>query len=455
MKKPKNIKSLIFLATAIFISVGTYFTIRWAKGYRPTKDGLTRGTGLLAANSFPKGAQVFINNKLTTATDDTLNMNPGNYFIEIKKDGFHTWSKNLVINEELVTQTNATLFPQVPSLTPLTFTGAINPVPSPDGNKIAFAVASASASTKNGLYVQELSSNPLALNRSPKQIAISNAEYNFGKAIFTWSPDSSSIITSFPDEGHLLLDSGKSNDTSNFRDVTVRLPAIFKEWEQEIARTERTALLKLPEFMMQVATQSATNVYTSPDGEKILYQATTPLEIPADLIPSLPSTSTQTQSRNIQPGNYYVYDLEEDTNFLIQEASLSEEQEEQKRLEKTLILENILTPIPPAELGGSTISAIKSITEGKTISEGLKSIMAQYSAIHVSDLQWFPDSYHLIITGNQGIDIVEYDGTNRITIFSGSFDSTLVYPWPDGSRIVTLLQFSPDTSPNLYAIKLK
>lgn len=104
--------------TIAFIGTGAFIAIKFANGYRPTKNGIIEGTGLLAANSFPSGAQVYINGKLTTATDDTKNLNPGNYTVEIQKDGYITWKKDLIIEKELVTQTNAVLFPSVVSLTP-------------------------------------------------------------------------------------------------------------------------------------------------------------------------------------------------------------------------------------------------------------------------------------------------------------------------------------------------
>lgn len=454
MKKDQKNRLIFFFGAALFIALVAFGVIRWAKGYRPTINGLTRGTGLLAANSFPKGAEVYIDGRLTTATDDTLNLEPGEYYIEIKNDGYHTWSKTLTIKEELVTQTNATLFPTVPSLAPLTFIGAINPVPSPDGNTIVFAVASASADTKNGLYLQALSSNPLSLNRSPRQIAKSSTQYNFQNASFTWSPDSSEIIASFPSGSNLLLDASKSNDPEDLLDVTVRLPSIFSEWEQEIARTQRAELIELPEFIMEIATRSAINLYVSPDTKKILYQATKELTIPDELIPLVLAINTQPEFRTLKPGNFYIYDLTEDRNYLIQESTLDDSSESLRVLRKTLILENILTPIPPVELG-STISAIKSITLGKSITDALEALMAQYSAIHVSNLQWFPDSLHIIITTDQGIEVMEYDTTNRVTLYSGPFDRSFVYPWPDGSRLITLIQFSPDIPANLYSIKLK
>ena len=86
MKLPKlkfltaaTIRFLIFFATLIFITGGTYLMIRYAQGYRPTKTLTIRGTGLLSAGSFPSAAEVYIDGKLTTATDNTLNLNPGEY----------------------------------------------------------------------------------------------------------------------------------------------------------------------------------------------------------------------------------------------------------------------------------------------------------------------------------------------------------------------------------------
>ena len=451
-KQQQKLHLLIFISAAIFIAIGTYFTIRWAKGYRPTKNGLTKATGLLAANSFPKGAQVYLNHHLTTATDDTINLAPGKYQVEIKKDGYHTWQKDLVIEKELVTQTNATLFPTTPSLTPLTYTGALNPTPSPDGNKIAFAVASASATTKNGLYVEDLSSNPLALNRSPKQITRNTPAFDFSQATLTWSPDSSQIIASFPNKTNLLLEADKFNDASTFKDVTYLLPSIFADWEREIAQTEKTKLKEFPKFILKVATESAQNVFVSPNDEKMLYQATKEITIPDKLIPPIPAASTQPETRDLKPGNFYVYDAKEDRNFLV----LSKE-EATTSGKKQIILKNVLAPIPPAELNlplESSSSPLISL-KASNLTQTLKNFTYQYSPIYLTNIQWFPDSYHLIITTDKSIDIVEYDGTNRTTVYSGPFDPSLVYPWPDGSRLITLIKFSPQTPPNLYTIKLK
>lgn len=475
--RPATMRLLIFLATFAFISGGTYLMIRYAQGYRPTRTGTIRGTGLLSANSFPTAAEVYINGKLTTATDNTLNLNPGEYDIEIRKDGYYTWSKKVQIVAELVTETNAQLFPTSPSLEPLTYTGALMPVPAPDGTKLAFTVASASATAKNGLYVQELSSSPISLNKTARQIARTESNYDYTTSSYTWSPNGSEILVSFTSGSHVLLDATQFNDLATLKDVTVRLPQILSEWELELAREERVQLLKLPDFMGSVATTSATNLYFSPDNKRLLYQSTADTSLPSGLVPTLPSSSTQTEVRDIKAGSWYIYDIKEDKNFLIASGafvvpsptpSLSPKVQNFKRSvaiakdssepkiftpTKVTLLPNFTDAIP-AELISSP-SAFHKLQANTSTIDTIKLFNAQYSPIVVGNIQWYPDSTHLIIITDTGIDLMEYDGTNRLTVYGGPMDKSIVYPWPDGSKVITRLSFSEGSLPNLYTIKLK
>lgn len=469
-RRSPHLTPLIFFATILFILVGTYFVIRYAKGDRLGQAGVVKGTGLLAANSFPTGAQVYIDGRLTTATDNTLNLDPGVYKIEIKKDGYHTWSKDLTISKELVTPTNAQLFPASPALEPLTYTGAENPTPSADGNSLAFTVASASASTKNGLYVQDLNSSPISLNKNARQIAQNTAEHDYSKARFVFSPNSSEILVSFDSGDNLLLAASRFNNPQDLEDVTWKLGSILNDWELEMARTERVRLLELPPFFQEIATESGklTNLYFSPDGKKLLYQALVPIEIPKELIPPLPATSTQTESRTTTPGTWYIYDLIEDKNFAIASGKLPSpspsitppknlktappEPSPLPTIAKIMLLDN-LSPIP-AETTSSP-SAFRKLQENVTRDTTLKLIAAQYSSIYVDSVQWYPDSSHLILHSDNKIEIMSYDATNRFTLYSGPFDNSIVYPWPDGSKIITRIAFSEGTIPNLYTIKLK
>ena len=469
MKKRALNRLLIFLATGAFIIIGTILMIRYAKGYRPTMQGTVKGTGLLAANSFPPGAELYINDRLRSATDTTLNLDPGVYDIKIQKDGYYTWIKKLTIEEELVTQTNATLFPVTPTLQPLTYTGAINPIPAPDGSALVFAVASASASTKNGLYVQDLSSGTLSFNRSARQISRGSDNFDYTKASYTWSPSGSQILVSFNPKSNILLDSSRFNDLATLKDVSSELPTIFQEWEQELARAEKTRFTKLPPYFQDMLTDSTdasasakiANLYLSPDGDKLLYQAKDSFTLPIDLLPNLPSESTQAEDRNLEKGNWYTYDLKEDKNFFLASSPESEDEEDKILIEKLPLLENVLSEMTtksadtPAELGGASSSAYRQLSQGRSTRETISLLNAQYAPISITSAQWYSDSYHLVLSSDAGIAIVEYDRGNYTTVYAGPFDHSFVYPWPDGSRIITLIQFSPDTIPNLYTIKLK
>lgn len=448
--KESYLRLIIFATTIIFVVFGTLMMIRYAKGDRLTRRGSIQGTGLLSANSFPTGAEVYVDGRLTTATDNTLNLEPGTYKIEVKKDGYHNWEKTLDIKAELVTQTNTLLIPISPSLEPLTYTGAEFPVPSADGHLVVYQVSSASASAKNGLYVQELSSSPLGIARSTRQIARTSPSFDYNGSHYAWSPSGSEILVALSDGSHLLLDSDKFNDEAGIKDVTILLPQILRDWEEIIARSERTRLLELPSFFQELATNSGeskiANLYFADTGERLLYQALDEITIPEELIPPLPASSTQPETRQLTPYSWYVYDLKEDRNFLIATGKPTP-------ITKLPLLDNIKDPLP-AELGASP-SAFRVLQTGYDSKETISLVGAQYTPLYVDGVQWYPDSNHLILTTEKGIEVVEYDGTNRVTVYAGPFDKNFVYAAPGSSNIVTRIQFSPDTSPNLYTIKLK
>jgi len=412
---------LIVISAAIGITLTTVFAIKLAKGYRPSfKKGSLQGTGLLAANSFPRGATVFINDKLTTATDDTLNLPPGEYHLKIAKDGYISWEKTLQLEAELVTQTNARLFPAVPDLKPLTFSGTLNPTPSPDGQKIAFAVNNATTEAKNGLYILELSST-LFLKSAPRQIVRNTGKYDFSHSQLTWSPDSSELLATFnlaeTNEANLLLRTNTFNDLEDLKDVTAQLPVTLNQWNEFLDRNQQDLFKELPDFIQYIATASAQAVYFSPDEEKMLYTATDSAQIPEELIPSLPASSTQPETRQLEPGGIYIYDLKEDKNF---------------------------------QLGQTEVKPVSSLT-------ALEQLTTRYYPLSLQNTQWYPDSSHVIIVNDDKITIAEYDNTNHQTVYAGPFSTNFAFPWPNGSRLLILASLNGGTNqpPNLYSINLK
>lgn len=445
--KPKfNPRVIYTLVSALVILFGTAVAIQYAQGkYRFTKDGLSKETGLLSANSFPTGAQVYINDRLVSATDDTLYLKPGEYSIKIQKEGYHTWQKDLKIEGSLVTQTNAQLFPVVPSLTPLTFSGAQNMSPSPDGQKLIFYTNEANTLEKNGLYILDMSNPLLIFQREAIQIAKDVPALELDSARYIWSPDSSEILLVTKDK-EVLLSTSKLNDLRALTDVSFKNEQILSGWEEEIYLRERQFLSKFPEAIVQIATNSAQNVYLSPDKKRLLYTSLVTTSIPTDLIPPVLATSSQSESRTIEPGKIYVYDREEDKNFWVgEQASAAADI-------KHLLAVDLYNRSPlTLETSPSAFLKLQATDSAQTATH----FETYYSPLFTHAMQWMPDSKHLIVTGDNKINIKTYDNTNDTTIYSGPFVNRFVYPWPDGSRLLISTSFSPGSPLNLYAIDLR
>ena len=441
-----NSRLIYTVLSAFIIILGSYVAIRYAQGdFRVTKEGILRESGLLAANSFPPGAQVYVNDKLVTATDDTIYLEPDVYEVKISKDGYSPWHKTLTINKELVTQTNAQLFPAAPSITPLTFTGATKLIPAPDGRKIVYYSNGTSTDNKKGIYLLDLTDGTI-FQKSAKQIAEADfAETDIENLNFIWAPDSSQIMVIMPDR-QVLIETNDKVDLATLPDVSFKQKQILSEWEEEMYLRERQYLEEFPEEVIQVATQSAKNVYLSPDKKRLLYTATASATIPEDIVPPVPSRNTQPEERSLQPGGIYVYDREEDKNFKVAEEA-GQAGRQKALLAQDLYRDNPLT----LNSSPSAFTTLQATSAAQTASH----FNVYHSSLFINTLQWFSDSKHLIFIKDEAIQIMEYDSTNHTTLYSGPFMDDFVYPWPDGSRVLILTKFSPDTPANLYAIELE
>lgn len=418
-----------FFIIAFFVLFGTLFTIYTTRGYRIDLSEKTfKPTGLLVASSSPSGAQVYIDGKLKTATNNTISLAPGKYNIEIKKDGFVAWKKNLVIVKELVTQADAFLFPQIPDLKPLTFTEVQNPLISPDGTKIVYItpVLEADITSVAGLWVVDLTDFLFNIGREPRQIAKSSAiGIDFSKANYTWSPDSRQILVEISSPARkYLLDPNQLNSSPTFSDISANLPQIISKWQKETQVRENAKLKKLPEKMLEIFNTKADRIEFSPDQTKVFYVATSSAQIPEKLIPPVFAASTQVESRKIEAQKLYVYDIKEDKNFLVPFEVLK------------------LTPTPTPKKTKIT----------PTPTPQLLTFNFEFSIP-----RWFPTSRHLFWIKEDKVIACEFDGTNLTTIYSGPFVKPFVFTAPGANKLVILTQisFDKDTKPNLYAVSLR
>lgn len=389
MKKylPAIILAALLLTTTLIVMYGRGYRVIWG----PERASFF-GTGILVATSKPNGAQVFVNGHLTTATDNTLNLAPGEYAVKIFKDGYFPWQKKLKIKKEVVTTAEVLLFPTTPKLEGITNIGVRNPVMDPTRTRLAFAVASQSA-RRNGIYILDLTNRPiLTLQSSSTQIADDTID-RFSESVFSFSPDGTELIATTSAQTSYLLRSDGYNTSP--QDVTATLPNVDVEWKRLEIEREKALTDALPRNLKNLVRTNFKILEWSHDDARILYEASKSATLPIVINPRLIDFDTTPEQRKIEEGQIYVYDIKEDKNYKIEVKS-------------------------------------------------------------PQNLHWFPDSKHLIHVADQRIEIMDMDGTNKTTIYAGPFVDNFAFPWPDGSKIIILTNLgNPEIAPNLYTVGLK
>lgn len=308
-------RRLIFtLLTLILILIAAVVAVFLAKGYTfsPTDKRIV-GTGIISVISTPDAASVFLDGHLTTATDATIpSLPPKEYTVRVIKEGFIPWEKKVIVKEGLVTDLKIRLFPAIPTIYPLTFTGVEGPVLSPDGEKLAYVVPVATASgglnastrKKAGVWVWQLvSDQPIAFARGaqPHQIAES-AGIDYSGASLRWSSDSTKVLATVGSNNYLLEDNKLNTDP---RDITPTLASTIKTWDDDQKSADSARVLNiLDSNARKIASESAILKW-SPDETKFLFKK--------DPLP-----------KNYKPDqvvkDYKVYDLETNQSYNLPEA---------------------------------------------------------------------------------------------------------------------------------------
>lgn len=431
----KNI--LVPALIMIFLIAATTAVVLFGRGYRLAFNQdipkLSK-TGLLVANSVPNGAQVYVDDHLTTATDNTISLPPGTYTIKIQKDGYFAWEKKLKVDEEVVTKAEARLFPLAPRLESIATTPVENPLVDPSGTKIAYQISSESAARKNGIYVLNMNANTipvpvLTLKSSSTQI-VDNTIDIFSNAKLEWSPDGTELLAEIISEtGYstvYLLDATRLNDEP--QDVTAIIQSVRDEWQVQIDEKNRNRLNSVSREVRSMINSYFDVISWSPDNTKLLYKASASAELPIIIKPRRLGNNTLVEQRKVETGNVYIYDTKEDINVQ-------------------------LAVELPANCPAGSVTASED-TSGELTAGQINSVINNDGC--KQPLVWLTDSEHLLYMNNNKIIIMDDDGSNRFTMYGGPFKDDFAIPWPDSSRIVILTDLNnPDVAPTLYTIGLK
>lgn len=411
----------MFLLTCVVVGSLLYVGAMYARGYRFDKtQGKLSPRGLLVIKSNPDGAQVYIDGILKTATNSNLSLVPGSYEVTVKKDGFRSWSKNLVIEKEIVTEADATLFRSVPALSPITFSESTGPIQSDDLSKIIFSVPATKDNIdrdKEGLWIIETINLPIGFSRDPRRIT----DGDMTGTTYQFSPDGRQVLLETA-QGNYLLDDGTFTPQAKRIGISLSLEKTISNWQKERDARIKSLMKNVPDKLSVILTENATNIVFSPDETKILYRATKDTNIPKELIKPIPGSSTQKEVRDIKIGCTYIYDIKEDRNFQIFDTEIKIDNQ----------------PV-------ATTSPVTSNKKAKVEPEKILDV-----------IRWYTTSRHILIAQSDKIIIMDLDGTNKQEIYTGGYSYPNAFPTANSDRIIILTNLGASTSPaNLYSLSLK
>ncbi len=202
-------------------------------------------------------------------------------------------------------------------------------------------------------------------------------------------------------------------NSKNIPDVTVRLPLIINEWQDQYAKINTPTLSLYPKYLTDILIKKSINVYFSPDKEKVFYTPTINSTLPQNEIgQALPNINSTPEDRSLIKDQTYLFDLKEGTNYKLNFATKSSE------------VKKLLITAPSA-------------TPSATIADLLQ-LKSQNESFLTTNLTWYSNSHQLIVTNADGVNLVDYDGLNATNITSVQPLNGFTASSADGSKLILL-----------------
>lgn len=439
----KKTRILVSIASIVILGLGTIIGVLLVQGYTfDAKNKKVVQTGVLVVNSVPNGAQIYIDGHYQNVTNTSISFLPAKkYNIRLTKEGYIPWEKEMTIDNQIISEIEAILWPATPSVNPITNTGAIDVKLSPDMQKAAYAIRF-SEKDKAGLWVMDMAKRTVFSGPSTDftQIAHNTNDLDFSNAQLVWSPDSKQILATLQEGNkpesrytrNFLLDITRLN--TNPTDITLSKEGQLKTWSEDLNKIENVRLAKIASdaTAVKIASESAIPLKWSYDQTMFLYATkdtglSSATEKPKVVVVPLQGNKsrTATQSANIAETTVATGSANYISRIEAQTASFS------------------------ADLN------IKVYDIKKKQSYDLPK--AKYYAWYPAEEKADREIQHLVMVEDGSISMIETDGKNKSTIYSGPFEDSIVFPWPDGGRLVILTNFNlkAGTEPNIYTINLR
>ncbi|MEK7079199.1 MAG: PEGA domain-containing protein [Patescibacteria group bacterium] len=407
------------LLFGLFVAI-LILVIAYARGYRlDVKKKSVTSTGIIAVDSSPKTAKIYVNGELKGVTDMNLTLPPGKYTVELKKDGYMDWKKNISLKGELVMTLEATLFPQNASLTPLTNLG-VGKIISIDQTGRHILFSQTGNVEKDGIYIFDQSKRPFSLFPPLKLLILKKnlpADIDLYETKVTFSPDYKEGIFEFTvGEGTVAYDMGFDEEVKTPFDVTTSQASLSTAWKEERELEAVKILEALPKDMRAIASDSFRIVSFAPDKTKFLYEVTTKEVLPPIITPPLISANQEKEERNLIPGEFYIYDIKEDKNFHL------------------------------------NIKDEDFLDKSNFRPEGDQPLVDNIE----NYIKWYPDSQHVVLNEQTQTSVMAYDNSNKQVIYSGPHEQNFLDIALDG-KLLILANLNPQTnkSPDVYAVGIR
>ena len=473
---------LIFLSSFLIILLGI---IAYARGYRfDVKRKALTSTGIISVNSNPEPATVYVNGELKGVTDLDLTLPHNHYTVEVKKDGYTEWKRDLALKGEIVMSIDAMLFSKNPSLSPLTSLGISRAITIGQTERLLLFSENNTVG-KDGIYLFDGTKRaisifpplkPVILKAKktegteevvqilPENIELSSADVVFSpdneEGIFTFNLKSETEMNEPLTETDGKAESTEEDeqnestekvsyllsltgDNSQLTDVTGSKDVIINAWNKEKNKQVLKILETFPKEIRKVATDSVQIVSLSPDETKILYVAKKEVTLPLVIKPPLIGANQTPEERALKENGIYVYDKKEDKNFRVP-VSFTLETENDKNV--------TVTPTPTPTL---TQLEIDQDPEA-TLEASIDVLDEEVKTKVLSQLQWFPTSRHLITRQDDQIAVMEYDGKNKVVVYSGPFQNKF-FASTASYNLLVVVNLNPqnNTYGDLYTIGIR
>lgn len=389
-----KIRSLAYLVlTFALVSALAVIVLLLASGYRfDFKTGTIRGTGIISVSSTPDGALVYLNDTPQDATNTSI-INLDPSTYSMRIEKDGFSPWNRQV--EVKTELVTKVDALLIPLYPTLQPLTFTGVTNPTLSPNGQKIVYSVTSGKNaGVWLIDLEEGPFNIARKPELLVASSDSIDYSEAKFSWSPTGEDILIEVSNtETATPTYQLFSIGTSTIAPID-DLSLLNSTWD-ELFQSQQTEQLATLDKVTITDLAGLKNQLLSPSGEYVLNSKV-----------------------NGDTEDYYIYTIQQETTTQTNQPT------------PTIV-------IPKDE----SVLSLPTSTD--------------------HTVQWYPDSHHLIITtdkgdGNQVVEIIEITGTNRTQIFSGLVKDMQSFPNLNGSKIIILTRFNPESEGyNLYSVNLR